>query len=66
MQLPRLPISAEAGFIITCSLVGFPLYAWYSQRAQRLALEERQKREALERKRMDEERRRRRGRGGGG
>jgi hypothetical protein len=61
MQLPRLPISAEAGFIITCSLVGFPLYAWYSQRAQRLRLEEQQRREADARKRQQEERRRRRG-----
>jgi hypothetical protein len=61
MQLPRLPISPEAAFIVTCSVVGVPLYSYWSAQQQRKRLEEARLREDAERKRRraeQEERRR--------
>ena len=60
MRLPRLPLSAEAAFIISCSLIGFPIYAWYSARSERKRLEAARLRDDEERKRRRDEKEARR------
>ena len=61
----RLPISNEALFIISASLIGFPLYQYLSWRVQQARVDElrrQREQEALRRELLDEDRRRARGR----